>query len=269
MGKAPSTRTSHALSRHRPRLLCILAPPPHGKAPPIRNSHAPSKRRPRLLCILASPPNLLIGPASYSAFWSRLLLWSFIMPYTLHFGSASYSAFWPCLLLCILPRPHMWKPLSPEQATPIVRRRLLCNLAPPPHVQLLFDSTRWPASPEVQDRLTGDSDYEYSQSQYPKSWVGKCLILVAQWLQHSACNWDVMSCCPTISWNSYQLALFERQLTVQQSKLWVLLSWVFGSSPVIYLNAVCLGGFRTHYGALVCSDILRVLVNPIMIIFRH
>ena len=163
----------------------------------------------------------------------------------------------------------MWKPLSPEQATPIVRRRLLCNLAPPPHVQLLFDSTRWPASPEVQDRLTGDSDYEYSQSQYPKSWVGKCLILVAQWLQHSACNWDVMSCCPTISWNSYQLALFERQLTVQQSKLWVLLSWVFGSSPVIYLNAVCLGGFRTHYGALVCSDILRVLVNPIMIIFRH
>ena len=104
MGKAPSTRTSHALSRHRPRLLCILAPPPHGKAPPIRNSHAPSKRRPRLLCILASPPNLLIGPASYSAFWSRLLLWSFILPYTLHFGSASYSAFWPCLLLCILPQ---------------------------------------------------------------------------------------------------------------------------------------------------------------------
>ena len=39
--------------------------------------------------------------------------------------------------------------------------------------------------------------WSISWFQYPKSWAGKCLIPVAQRLEHSACNWEIMGLSPT------------------------------------------------------------------------
>ena len=124
-------------------LICILAPPPHVEASPTRISHALSKHKPRLLCILAPLFTLRHSPFPFAlcplTFDRR--------PLTYHLQPSQR----PCLvcinqtshapskrsphLLCILaPLPQVealpnWTSHAPSKRMP----RLLCTLVPPPH----------------------------------------------------------------------------------------------------------------------------------------
>ena len=52
-------------------------------------------------------------------------------------------------------------------------------------------------NPECAEFYPLQTKYLYRQSQNPKSWFRKCLILMAQWSEHSACNRGIVGSSPT------------------------------------------------------------------------